>query len=238
MKQLLMAALIVFGFNYHATAQSEEGVTETTTTETTTTTTEDLDVANEQEEGKNRWGMKTAGAYIEPMLIFAQNTAEAENVSIPGDTDGNVRDAAIGARLGLHLGEIFFLAADGRYGQAEFNDSFYDNANAAIYNYGATAGLQTPFYGVRLWGTYILGGEFDPAEGAQNVDLLFSDATGYRVGAGIHVGAVSINLEYQDLTYDTTEIESVGNFPGAGAIGDLEVAQTGYALSLGFPFEL
>ena len=54
-------------------------------------------------------------------------------------------------------------------------DSFYQTADADVYNYGPTLGVQMPFAGLRLMGTYVLGGAFDPAAGAYGIDLKFSN---------------------------------------------------------------
>lgn len=118
-------------------------------------------------------------------------------------------------------------------------DESVDNTtltDASSYNYGLTAGLQMPIAGVQLFGTYIAGGVLDPAAGGQNIDMKFTEARGYRVGAGIHILAVSLNLEYQDLTYNNSVIESYGNL-STNLTTKVDASQVGHALSLGFPVE-
>ncbi len=179
------------------------------------------------------------GFFVEPMLIYSKNETSIKTSQLPlisNDTSGTLSDAAIGARLGLHVGEIFILAADGRYGKSRFQDSFYSSAEASSYNYGLTAGIQTPVAGIQLFGTYIVGGAFDPSVGAQNIDMKFTDARGYRVGAGIHVLAVSVNLEYQDLVYNNSTIESFGDL-AVNRASTVDASQSGYSISLGFPVE-
>lgn len=180
------------------------------------------------------------GLFVEPMLIYSKNDSTIKTSQLPlitDDTSGTINDAAIGARLGVHIGEVFILAADGRYGKSRFQDSSYQTADASNYNYGATAMVQTPVVGIQLFGTYILGGVFDPAAGNQNIDLKFTDARGYRVGAGLHIMAISLNLEYQDITYNNSIIESAGSV-ALNRQTSVDANQRGYALSLGFPIEL
>jgi hypothetical protein len=200
---------------------------------------ESTDTSNRtNDSGEVRHERSRGGVYFEPMLIYSQNDTLIRGSSqLPaGDSSGTVRDAGIGVRLGGHVGEIVLLSADARYGKSHFQDSFYQAADATTYNYGATIGVQTPVAGIQLFGTYILGGVFDPSAGAQNLDLKFQDARGYRVGAGIHVLSVSLNLEYQDLTYKNSTIESVGNL-ALNQNTNIDASQTGYAVSIGFPIE-
>lgn len=229
MNKSISIFIVLSLMSYSVGAQTE--TTETTESTTYTEETAAMPRADERSRG---------GAFVEPMLIYTQNETSIKTSQLPvltDDTSGTVRDAAIGGRLGFHLGEIFFLAADGRYGRSRFEDSSYRTADSVMYNYGVTGGLQTPFAGIRVWGTSILGGEFDPQAGSQNVDVRFNDGRGYRVGAGLHIAAVSVNLEYQDLTYGNSEIQSIGDF-NVNENTDVDMSQTGYSLSIGFPIEL
>ena len=196
--------------------------------------------ANRRSDADVRSHHSSGGLFVEPMLIYSKNEASIKTSQLPlltGDSSGTINDTAIGARLGFHVAEIFILAADGRYGKSRFQDSLYSTADATDYNYGVTAGIQTPIAGIQLFGTYILGGVFDPTAGALNIDMKFTDARGYRVGAGIHILAVSLNLEYQDLTYNNSTIESFGNVT-VNQTSKVDATQRGYAVSLGFPIEL
>lgn len=189
---------------------------------------------------ETRVDRSSGGFYVEPMLIYTQDDTSIKTSQLPiitDDTSGKVTATSLGARVGAHVADIFFIGADGRYGRSRMQDSFYESADASIYNYGITAGVQTPIFGVRLWGTSILGGEFDPASGVQNLDLKFKNARGYRVGAGVHVLAFSLSLEYQDLNYSDTEVQSLGNLQANRTIG-VDAAQNGYSLSIGFPIEM
>lgn len=202
-----------------------------TTTETTSTKVEEHEDADRRDAG---------GFFIEPMLIAGLDDSEIKTSQLPivtDDTSGRVETAGLGLRFGGHLGEVFFLTADGRYNRINFRDSFYDSASGYASNYGVTLGGQTPFFGVRVWGTSVLGGEMDPGSGASGLDVKFNNARGYRVGAGLHVAAVAVNIEYQDLTYGSSTVQSVGSL-GVGGDVDVDMTQRGTQLSLSFPVEL
>lgn len=180
-----------------------------------------------------------AGVFVEPMLVGESSDTAIKTSALPllSDTSGSLKGGGLGLRLGAHLGEVVFLAADGRYNKNDFNDSTYQKTSSTGYNYGATLGAQTPFLGIRVWATNVLGGEVDPAAGARGVDVKFNSGRGYRVGAGVHVAAVAVNLEYQDLNYGSTTIQSFGDQP----LNDetkIDFTQRGTILSLSFPMEL
>ncbi|MBX3034051.1 MAG: hypothetical protein KF865_09005 [Bdellovibrionaceae bacterium] len=181
-----------------------------------------------------------AGLFLEPMIFAERNNTEIKTSQLPiisDNTSGRTQGPGLGLRFGGHVNETFFLAADARYSQTDFSDSSYQSAKSTGYNYGVTAGAQTPYYGVRLWGTALLGGAMDPAAGAQGFDVKFDDAKGYRVGAGVHVASVALNLEYQDLTFDKSTIQSVGILNVDRQTG-VDFTEKGLVLSVGFPIEL
>ncbi len=132
---------------------------------------------------------------------------------------------------------MIFLGIDGRYSKLQFNDSAYGDAEGSTYNYGPTLGLQTPLWGIRVWGSYIMGGEYDPASGSNNVDMKFTDARGSRVGGGIRFAALSINLEYENMTYNRSNIESIGSLD-IDSSTDVDLDSAGYLLSVSFPLSL
>lgn len=182
------------------------------------------------------------GFFMEPMLLTSQEDASIKTSQLPlisDDTSGTSSGFGVGLRLGGHISEVVLLGVDARYSQMQLKDSFYERANAAVYNIAPVVGLQTPYFGVRLLAGYVVAGENNPGAGIQGLDLKFTEATGWRVGAGIHVAAVSLNLEYQDLTYNSTKIESYGslNRNGSGA-SSVDANNRGYTVSLSFPVEL
>lgn len=180
------------------------------------------------------------GLFIEPMITGESSDSTIKTSQLPflTDTSGKVEGAGLGLRLGGHVADVFFVAADARYSRPNFKDSSYSNASTAGYNYGLTVGGQTPFFGVRVWGTGVLGGEMDPAAADNGFDVKFRDARGYRVGGGVHFAAVAVNLEYQELTYGNTQVEGLPVVGGINEVSDVDFQQKGAILSLSFPVEL
>jgi len=93
-----------------------------------------------------------------------------------------------------------------------------------------------PFVGLRFLATSVMGGQFNAAPGVSGLQLAFKDPTGWRGGVGFHLGPVSLNLEYQDLTYKTTNVVSLGSLAVNSNV-DMKTETTGYLLSLSFPTE-
>lgn len=179
------------------------------------------------------------GLALEPMIIYSQdneNIRTSQLPLIPSDTSGTSRSAGFGLKIGGHIGEVVVLGADARYAKSEMSDSSYGTARGDKYTLGPVLGVQMPVAGLRLWGTYVLAGDYDPEAGAQGFDLRFKDPRGYRVGVGLHVGPVSLNLEYEDLTFQNTQIQSFG-LGNATADSSVDFSSRGYLASLSFPLE-
>lgn len=196
----------------------------------TTTTTEESESS----------GLKRGGFMIEPILSFTREESTIKTSQLPivaDDTSGSMEGFGAGARLGAHVSEMIFLGADGRYSRMTLDDSFYQSASGDMFTLGPSLALQMPRFGLRLLGTYILAGQFNPEAGVQGLDVKFTQARGYRVGAGLRLASFSVNLEYQDLTFDNTDIESVGSLT-ADTTTDVDFSNSGYTLSLSFPVEL
>lgn len=194
-----------------------------TTTETTTESASSSDI-------------KPGGLFVEPMLTYQTGNV---NINWPAplkDSDESLKGFGLGVRLGGHIYESVFIGVDGRYAKPTYDSSALGASGSAdAYDAGVTLGVQTPLYGIRVWGTYILTGTLNPEE-IKGVDAKFSDLKGYRVGAGIYVKSVSINLEYQDAKYDTTTIEKAG--PLSGNLDGIDGHNKSYILSLSFPVTL
>jgi hypothetical protein len=198
---------------------------------------EETTVINQQEE---RSRISKGGLFIEPMLMATQEDQTIKTSQLPivtSDSEGKANGYGLGLRFGGHVSEVFMLGADARYARVKMEDSFYNDADANIYNIAPTVGIQTPLFGIRVLGSYVLAGENDPEAGTSGLNLKFKEATGWRVGAGLHVAAVGISLEYQDLSYNTTEVESFGSLVAASNT-NVDMESKGYALSLSFPVEL
>ena len=183
---------------------------------------------------------KSGGLFVEPMLTYERGEGEVDYPSPVDSSSTDVDGFGVGARLGFHIHEAVFIGADGRYSMPTFKDSSINqDTDAKAYNYGPVIGFQTPGdLGIRVWANYVMGGELDPDKD-QNVDVKFKDAKGYRVGAGIKLGIASLNLEYQDLTYDETEVKEVGNttFNNA-ATNNVKLDNQSWVVSVSFPIAL
>lgn len=150
--------------------------------------------------------LSKGGLFLEPSITYTSGEMKT-SYPVFNDSTEKTKGFGLGLRLGFHVYESVFIGADARYSMLDFDSSALNgNADANAYNYGVTLGAQTPLAGLRVWGTYILGGEINPKE-ISNVDVKFKDFKGYRVGAGFYVSMVSINLEYQDAKYDKLESE-------------------------------
>lgn len=185
------------------------------------------------------WTNRGGGLFVEPMIAAQAVSSDIGTSAIPllSDTSGKVDGAGVGLRLGGHIGGVVFLAADARYNRDRLRDSSYGEANADAYNYGVTLGAQTPYVGIRVWGTGILGGQMAPEAGNSGLKATFKDASGYRVGLGFHVGAVALNAEYQDLKYNTSTLNSIGSL-NLDRDTNIGMTERGPILNLSFPVEL
>ncbi|WP_413560695.1 hypothetical protein [Bdellovibrio sp. HCB209] len=180
--------------------------------------------------------IKPGGMFIEPMLTYQSGHVDVSYPAPFNNSEEDLKGFGLGLRFGAHVWESLFLGVDGRFSKPTYDSSALgDSGSADAYDAGVTLGVQTPLYGIRVWGTYILTGAVDP-EKINNVDVKFSDLKGYRVGAGIYVKSVSLNLEYQDATYDKTTIQEAG--PLSGNLDSVEGKNKSYILSVSFPVNL
>jgi hypothetical protein len=179
-----------------------------------------------------------AGLFVEPSLTYELSDSTVNYPAPFSNSTGKVDGLGIGARVGFHLNESFFLGFDGRYAMPQFKDSSvqYD-AKSVSTNWGPVIGVQMPDLGLRIWGSYILGGELNP-EGSGSFDANFKNATGYRVGAGFRVSAVSLNIEYQQPKYGQSTLEQVGPFSPGSTFDNVNLENKSWIASLSFPLEL
>lgn len=177
------------------------------------------------------------GLFLEPMLTYQDLKADVEYPNtFLSDSSGSVKGAGLGLRLGGHVLDTLFLAADVRYSEPVYKDSNF-SANAKSQNYGLTLGMQMPIAGLRIWGTYVADGILDPKED-NNVDLKFKEAKGHRLGVGLHIAAFSVNLEYQSLKYGSTDLEKLGPFTNINAQDNISLTESGMIASVSFPITL
>lgn len=192
--------------------------------------------AQEEQRSESRTG---AGVFVEPMVTYNLGSKTTTNWPSPfSDSTGSANGLGLGARLGMHVSDVIFLAADGRYLMPKFKDSSVNyDADANAFNYGATLGVQTPVAGLRVWGTYVFGGEMDP-KASGNFDVKLSEATGYRIGAGFYVAMVSLNLEYQDVKYGKTTLQSYGPINTNANSSSITLEDKAWIASVSFPISL
>jgi hypothetical protein len=178
------------------------------------------------------------GLFVEPTITFELGNSFVNYPAPISNSEGTVDGFGLGARVGGHISEIVFAGLDARIAMPQFKDSTVDYDAAALStNWGPVVGVQMPVLGMRVWGTYVLGGELDP-EKSSGLDVKFSGAKGYRVGAGFRFLMVSLNLEYQELTYDETNLESVGPFATNANLGGVELENKSWIAGVSFPLEL
>ena len=245
MKNLILTALVFFGFNQMVFGQSN--VPRDTATETPVTTpaspahiTSPDNLTTTRPNSIDSRPLSDGGFFIEPMILVSQEDTTIKTSQLPiinNDTSGVSKGYGVGLRFGGHVNEIVLLGLDARYTKTSFDDSFYSKADSNAYDIAPTIALQTPYFGVRLLAGYVVAGESDPNAGVQGLNLKFKEARGWRGGAGLFIAAVSLNLEYQDLTYDASEIQSVGSLV-MNRTTDVDANNRGYTLSLSFPVEL
>jgi hypothetical protein len=147
-------------------------------------------------------GPLTFGPFVDPSLTYEKGDGNVNYPASFSSGKGELDGFGIGARAGVHVSEIVFVGIDARYSMLKYKDTTanYDES-ATAFNWGPVAGVQMPIAGLRVWGSYIIGGELDPDSG-NSFDVKFKGVDGYRVGAGVRVLITSLNLEYQKLSYD------------------------------------
>lgn len=188
------------------------------------------------EEFTERDSKSGIGLFVEPAIKYDDLEGKVEYPAPFTKSDVSARGLGVGARLGFHVSDMVFLAAEANYSQLKLEeDSNNYKSNGDAYSFGPTIGVQTPWAGVRIWGTYLAGGEFNPSDD-NGIDLKFKDLRGYRVGLGFRVLSVSASLEYQDATYNKTELEKAG--PLSGTTDNVKMNNTAWVLGISFPITL
>ncbi|MCB0349473.1 MAG: hypothetical protein KDD37_11605 [Bdellovibrionales bacterium] len=178
----------------------------------------------------------SGGLFVEPYATYESGTAEM-NLGTDGDPDGDLEGWGAGLRLGLHAGDIFFVGLDGMYSEPDFKDDSGDSFDFDTKSWllGPVVGLQTPFAGLRIWGAYMLAGEIELDKTDDAFNIAYKDPKIFKLGAGLRIGVVSLNLECLSGTYEKVEVKNAGPFSGTY---DSELDRDSYILSLSFPFSL
>ena len=205
----------------------------------TMTTQDQASTTSQYTETDEKTRVSKGGLYIEPMLSAIREDSSINSANLgTSNSTGKAEGYGVGLRFGGHVSEILFLGLDGRYAKMQQKDAFYDGTSSDVYNVAPMIGVQTPVWGVRLLAGYVLLGENNPGANSQGVNLKFSEPRGWRLGAGLHAGPVGINLEYQNLIYNKTEIQSIGSVATNASASGIDETTKGYALSVSFPIEL
>ncbi len=188
--------------------------------------------------GFNVQAANDTGLFIEPSLSYEVSKAKLMYPAPFNNSSGSINGFGLGARLGFHVHESIFIAADGRYTFGKLKDSDNNfNADTQIFTLAPVIGFQMPDIGLRVWGGYVLASEADPDKD-NNLDLKFKNGKGLKLGAGFRVKSFSINVEFQDLTYNKTKVESLGPFATNISSDDIELNNQSYILSVSFPYEM
>lgn len=179
------------------------------------------------------------GLFVEPMVTWERGRGDVNFPSPINSADTELDGFGIGARFGGHVYNTIFLAVDGRYSIPTFKDNkLNQDTDTKAWNLGPVIGMQMPTpFGLRVWGGWIVAGGVD-VDRSQNVKEEFKSGQGYRVGAGVKLALVSINIEYQKIKYDETVIEEVGVFTPNTTRSDVELTNEAMVLSVSFPIAL
>jgi hypothetical protein len=182
---------------------------------------------------------ETAGLFVEPMLTWERGRGDVNFPAPISSSDTELDGFGVGARFGGHIYESFFLAADARYSIPNFKTTVLNqDIKSTAWNIGPVVGVQMPtLLGLRVWGTWVVAGEVDP-ENDKNVNEKFTSGQGYRVGAGIKLSVVSLNIEYQKIKYSKTTLEDVSVFTPNITRNDVQLSNDSMILSVSFPLAI
>lgn len=177
------------------------------------------------------------GLFVEPGLTYERGNTRTDWPLVSNDATGESNGVGLMGRLGFHVADIVFVGLDGRYSMPGFKDSSVNyDSDATQFNWGPVVGVQTPIVGLRVWGNYVAGGWLDP-KASGSFDVKLEDAQGYRVGAGFRYLMLSLNLEYQNLTYNKLNVENAGGF-NFGSFDSVKPKNESWIVSVSFPFDL
>lgn len=177
------------------------------------------------------------GLFLEPSVTYEHGKGKIDFKSI-AQPDGDLKGLGLGLRFGGHINDIFFLAVDTAYSQPEFTDENGDfDYDLKSWLAGITLGAQTPVAGLRVWGSYIPFGEVKlDGRGSNDSNIKYKDPKLYKIGAGLRVAVVSVNLEYLNGDYTTMEVQNAGSLLSGDYRGDAN--RESWILSVSFPLAL
>ncbi|MEK2689677.1 outer membrane beta-barrel protein [Bdellovibrio sp. GT3] len=169
------------------------------------------------------------GFYLEPGLFYESGDGKVDI----DDSKATTKGLGVDLKLGMNfVDKMLFVGVDGSYSMPKFEHSNtgYD-ADATSMTYGAIIGVQTPLVGLRFWAGYVFGGTLDPEESGL-FDVKFEEATGPKVGVGIKIFFVALNVEYMDLKYK----KGSGNWGSVPSLDDFNNKVTMVSLSVPMSF--
>ncbi len=172
------------------------------------------------------------GLFIEPGVSYQVTNSLLDIPASTANSTATTQGFGVVVRGGVHVMERFFVAADGRYALLKYADNANNfSVNATSWDIAPVIGMQMKDYGARLYAGYVLAGNLDP-KGSRGVDPSFSDANGWRVGAGLKVQHVSVNIEWQRLHYGDASVKS-----GTTTTNGVKYNGEGLVASVTFPIE-
>jgi hypothetical protein len=180
-----------------------------------------------------------AGLFVEPMVTWERGRGDINFPAPISNGETELDGFGLGARIGMHVYESFFVGADARYSFLTFKDNkLHQDTDAKAWNVGPVVGVQMPtMFGLRVWGGWIVASEVDP-DMDKNVNEKFESGQGYRIGAGVKLSVVSLNIEYQKINYSKTRLEDVGVFTANTVRDNVELDNDSMVLSVSFPIAI
>lgn len=182
---------------------------------------------------------EASGLFVEPMVTYETGSGDINFPAPINSSDSKVKGFGVGARAGGQVWNMIFAGIDGRYSIPKLKDtSLNQDIKSKAWNAGPMVGLQMPTaLGLRFWGSWILAGELDPDKD-KGVDEKFKSGNGFRLGGGLRVALVSLNVEYQHLKYDETEIQEAGVFTPGYTTNNIALKNNTFIMSVSIPINL
>ncbi|MDD4976097.1 MAG: outer membrane beta-barrel protein [Bacteriovorax sp.] len=183
--------------------------------------------------------VEASGLFVEPMVTYETGSGDINFPAPINSSDSKVKGFGVGARAGGQVWNMIFAGIDGRYSIPKLKDtSLNQDIKSKAWNAGPMVGLQMPTaLGLRFWGSWILAGELDPDKD-KGVDEKFKSGNGFRLGGGLRVALVSLNVEYQHLKYDETEIQEAGVFTPGYTTNNIVLKNNTFIMSVSIPINL
>lgn len=155
-------------------------------------------------------GIEGSGLFVEPGLTYLLAESRVNYPSPYINSSATTRGFGVVLRGGIHVYQRLFVAADARYAMPVFHDNANNlMAGASAWDLAPIVGVQMAEYGLRLYGGYVLAGNLN-LQRVNGLELRFEEPNGWRVGAGLKLKQFSVNIEWQNLHYSTTKVESQG----------------------------